>query len=337
MTTMADVAEAADVSTTTVSHVLNGTRPVSPEAQARVLAAVQRTGYRPNTIARSLARSRTQSLGLAISGLANPYFAAVVSSVEEVAGRAGHTLLLGDTHDDAELEWRLVRTLVDRRVDGLILSPSARAAERTLPFLAEQGLPVVLLDRLVSDAFDQIGTENEEATAGLVEHLAQMGHARIGLVIGQPELSTMVERVAGYRLGLRRSGLDVDDGLVAAGGARGESAERAAAGLLALSSPPTALVSASNVLTIEVMRAIRRAGRRVPEDVALVAFDDFDWADLFAPRLTVVAQPTAELGRRAVDLLLSRLADPALPPRTVRLPSTFVHRASCGHGLSGRR
>jgi LacI family transcriptional regulator len=330
MTTMADVARAAKVSTTTVSHVLNATRPVSPRTQERVLAAVERTGYSQNTIARSLARSRTQSLGLAVSGLANPSFAAVVAAIEAVAGRAGYTLLLADTHDDPELERRTVRSLVDRRVDGLVLSPSARAAEDTLPFLEAQSLPVVLIDRLVSPAFDQVGSEGEQATAQLVDHLAGHGHRRIGLVVGAPELATMAERIAGYEAGLRRNGLAADPALVAAGGAVGEHAREATAGLLALPSPPTALVSASNTLTIGLMRAIADRGLAVPGDVAVAAFDDFEWADLFAPRLTVVAQPTEALGRTAVELLLARIEDPARPPRTIRLPSSFVCRDSCG-------
>jgi LacI family transcriptional regulator len=332
MVTMADVARAADVSTTTVSHVLNGTRPVSPATVERVRAAIAQTGYSQNTIARALARARTQSLGLAINGLSNPYFTDVIAAVEEEAGRANHTLLLGDTHDDPEHELVIVRALVERRVDGLLLAPSPGAAEHALPYLAAQELPVVLLDRLIEGApLDQIGADNAEPTAELVDHLAALGHTRIGMVVGTAGLSTTDERVAGYRQGLARNGLPVDDALVVGGGSQREASRDAALRLLDLPDPPTAIISGNNAMTIGTMRALSERGLRVPDDIALVAFDDFEWADLFAPRLTVVRQPTAELGQRAVRMLLDRLADRSRPPQTVRLPTTFVHRNSCGH------
>ncbi|HWT23337.1 MAG TPA: LacI family DNA-binding transcriptional regulator [Solirubrobacteraceae bacterium] len=330
MATMEQVARLAGVSVTTVSHVLNGTRPASEATRRRVLAAVEQTGYRPNTIARALARARTQSLGLAISGLANPYFGDVIAAVEAEASRAGHTLLLGDTREDPAHELRIVHALLERRVDGLLLAPSPGAAEHVLPYLAAQAVPVVLLDRTPSEAFDQVASENEEPTAHLVEHLAALGHRRIAMIVGAPALTTTEERVRGYRLGMERAGVRADDALIAGGGSQRDVARAATHELLDRPDPPTALVSGNNFMTIGVMRALADRGLRVPEDIALVTFDDFEWADLFAPRLTAVAQPTGELGRRAVELLLSRMADPDLPPRTVRLPTTFVHRDSCG-------
>jgi LacI family transcriptional regulator len=330
MATMEDVARAAGVSTTTVSHLLNGTRPVSEATTARIRAAIEATGYSQNTIARALARARTQSLGLAISGLANPYFTDLISAVEQEATRAGHTLLLGDTHDDPEHELQIVRALVERRVDGLLLAPSAGAASLALPYLAGQSVPVVLLDRFASGELDQIGSENTEPTAQLVDHLAPRGHRRIAMVVGSPELSTTVERLEGYRLGLARNGLSFEPGLVVEGGSLREGARVATERLLDLAEPPTAIISGNNAMTIGVLEALQARGLQVPADMALVAFDDFEWAEFFSPRLTVIAQPTAALGERAVELLLSRLEDPQRPPRTIRLPATFVHRDSCG-------
>ncbi len=330
MATMSDVARLAGVSITTVSHVLNGTRPAGAATTRRVLEAVEQTGYTHNTIARALARQRTQSLGLAISGLANPYFTDLIAAVEAEAGRAGHTLLLGDTREDAEQELRIVQALAERRVDGLLLAPSPGARARALPYLETQDIPVVLLDRTPSEAFDQVASESEEPTAHLVEHLAGLGHRRIGMVVGLRALTTSEERVRGYHRGLERAGLAADPALVVDGGSQRDRARAATLALLDLPDPPTALVSGNNFMTIGVMRGLVDRGLRVPDDMALVAFDDFEWADLFAPRLTAVAQPTTELGERAVALLLSRIDDPGLPPRTVRLPTTFVHRDSCG-------
>jgi LacI family transcriptional regulator len=340
MVTMAEVGRLAGVSGATVSHVINGTRAVRPETARRVLAAVERTGYTPNTVARGLARARTQSIGLALSAVSNPYFIELVATIEAEAGRAGHMLLVGNTQEDPEQELRVVQGLLQRRVDGLLLAPTAGAGERVLRYLAGQSLPVVLLDRFVSAGLDEVGTENEQPTTRLVEHLAGLGHERIGMVAGFPGLSTTVERIRGYRMGLLRSGLDEDDALIAEGGWR-DAAFAATRRLLDLPQPPTALVSGTNHTTIDVLHVLAERTLRVPDDIALVAFDDFDWAELFAPRLTTIAQQTRTIGERAVQLLLSRIDDPTLPARHVRVDATFVHRDSCGcylgeHQVAGR-
>jgi LacI family transcriptional regulator len=329
MVTMVDVARLAGVSTTTVSHVVNGTRSVSPRTAARVLAAVERTGYSQNTIARALARSRTQSVGLALSGISNPYFIDLVAAIEGEAGRADHVLLLGDTHEDPDQELQVVQALVQRRVDGLLLAPTAGASERVLRYLAAQSLPVVLVDRFVSAGLDAVGTDNEVPTGQLVDHLAELGHRRIAMIAGFPGLSTTTERIRGYRMALLRNGLAEDDALIAQTGWR-DAARSATSRLLDLSDPPTALVCGANHTTIDVLHVLSERKLRVPDDIALVGFDDFDWADLFAPRLTAIRQRTREIGERAVSLLLSRIEDPTLAPRQERLSATFVHRDSCG-------
>src|SRR5829696_3008573 len=215
--TMADVARLAGVSVTTVSHVLNGTRPASERATRAVHAAIERTGYRPNTIARALARGGTQSLGLAISGLSNPYFTDVVAAIEAAAGRAGHTLLLGDTREEPEHELRIVRALAERQVDGMLLAPTVGALEHALPYLERQGVPVVALDRFVDAPLDQVGCDNEQPTARLAEHLIDSGHRRIAMVVGLRGLSTTEERVRGFRLALEAAGLEDDLALLAEG------------------------------------------------------------------------------------------------------------------------
>jgi LacI family transcriptional regulator len=333
MTTMAEVAKEAGVSITTVSHVLNRTRPVNAKTVERVQAAIERTGYRPHSIARGLAGARTHSIGLAISGISNPYLMDVVAAVEAEAAKHDHTLLLGDTHDEPQKELQMVEELLRRRVDGLLLAPSPEAEDNALRYLATQSAPVVLLDRFLPVPIDQVGTENEQPTAQLVEHLVELGHVRIGFVAGLERLSTTEERLDGYRAGLTQRGLPLDETLIAYGASQHETARIAAHDLLDLSSPPTALIAANNAMTIGVLHALRERGLRVPDDIALVAFDDLEWFDLFEPRLTVIAQPTHEIGATAVRLLLSRLDEPDREPRTVRLPASFVHRDSCGCGL----
>ncbi|MFG3661971.1 LacI family DNA-binding transcriptional regulator [Streptomyces sp. NPDC047706] len=335
MATMADVARSAGVSVATVSHVLNDTRPVLPRTRQAVLDAVDELGYTPNTLARSLVTSRTRSIGLAVSAISNPYFTEILQGVEATALERGYGLLIADPHDDPRHERKVVQLLHERRVDGLIVAPSPQPRE-LLSYLHRHQVPAVLLDRLVDDPadgtphFDQICAQGAEPVASLVSHLAELGHRRIGLVAGLRGLSTTAERITGYRHGLAAAGLPHDERLVVHGDSESAGGERATAALLSLASPPTALVTANNAMTIGALRALRTRGLSVPGDIALCCFDDFAWADLFSPRLTAIAQPSKELGAEAVRILLERLADAGRPARTVRLPCTFVHRSSCG-------
>jgi LacI family transcriptional regulator len=327
--TMVEVARRAGVSVSTVSHVINETRFVRASTREAVLSAIKKTGYVPNSVARSLTTARSRSLGLIMTVVTNPYFADVVQGVDEEARRSGYVLLLGDSHEEPDQELRLVRDLHQRRVDGLILAPSAES-RRALRYLRERSIPAVLIDRMADAGFSQVGTENVESTALLVRHLADVGHRRIGMVAGLKGLTTTRERVAGYRLGLERSQLEYDEGLVVDGGSFAEPAHSAVGRLLRLARPPTALVVGNNYMTIGTMAAIRDAGLDVPADVAVVAFDDFEWANLFSPRLTTMAQPCREMGASAVRLLLSQLRGPGQAPRSIRLAPRFVHRESCG-------
>ncbi|MEU9446566.1 LacI family DNA-binding transcriptional regulator [Streptomyces sp. NPDC048304] len=350
MPTMADVARSAGVSVATVSHVLNGTRPVLPHTRQAVLDAIDALGYTPNTLARSLVTSRTRSIGLAVSAISNPYFTEILQGVEAAALEAGYSLLIADPHDDPEHERKVVQLLHERRVDGMIVAPSARPRE-LVGYLRRHSVPTVFLDRMIgadmlegTDTgagagaaapedgpwYDQVCAESAGPTARLVTHLAGLGHRRIGLVAGLPGLSTTGERVSGFRDGLTAAGLAFDERLLVSGNSESAGAEQATAALLALPDPPTALVTANNAMTIGALRALRRHRLSVPDDIALCCFDDFTWADLFSPRLTAIAQPSRELGGEAVRVLLDRLDDPRRPARTVRLPCAFVHRTSCG-------
>jgi LacI family transcriptional regulator len=330
MITMADVARHAGVSVSTVSHVINETRVVKEETRRRVLDSIKDTGYIHNTIARSLVSGSTKTVGLAISAITNFYFADIVTAIEVEVARAGYTLLLADTHDDPGTELRVVAALHQRRVDGVLFAPATGPRGRALRYLHEVEVPTVLVDRCASSRFDQIGTENVDATTELVSHVAGHGHVRIGLVSGHSGLRTTIERLDGYRKGLERHGIPADDQLVISGNSNADDAEKAVRALFDRIDPPTALVVANNHMTIGVMRALGRLGIRVPDDLALAAFDDFEWAEHFRPRLTTVAQPIAEIGSGAVRMLLERVADPRRKPRTVRLAPRFMRRESCG-------
>ncbi|MEW2134251.1 LacI family DNA-binding transcriptional regulator [Streptomyces sp. NPDC005435] len=333
MRTMADVARHAGVSVATVSHVLNATRPVRPATRDAVLRAIEELGYIHNSLARSLVTSRTHSVGLAVSAISNPYFTEILQGVEAEALATGYGLLIADPHDDPAHELSVVRMLHERRVDGVIIAPSAEPSA-LLDYLGRAAVPAVFLDRLVDEsdqpAYDQVCAEGAAPVRALVEHLAALGHRRIALVAGLAGLSTTTERVEGYRDGLRAAGLPYDPGLLAHGNSASEGARLAAGRLLSGPARPTALIAANNAMTIGALQALREARLRIPEDVALVSFDDFEWADLFSPSLTAVRQPSRELGALALRLLLERLDAPERAARTVRLPCAVVHRTSCG-------
>ncbi len=330
MATMADVARRAGVSISTVSHVVNGTRLVKSSTREAVLGAIQETGYTHNAVARSLVTASTKTVGLAICGISNFYFANIIAAIEQAMGRAGYTLLLTDTHDDPKLEFEVVEALHQRRVDGLFIAPVAGRDSVTLHHLLRLGVPTVLVDRFASDRFDQVGTENRDAMAGLVRHMAKLGHHRIGMISGIPGLQTTEERVDGYRDGLEAAGLEFDPALAQSGYSHADPAEGVVYQLLSMNDPPTALVVANNHMAIGALRALRGREVKIPEDIAFASFDDFEWAELVRPRLTAIAQPIEQIGVEAARMMLSRISDPKQEPRAIRLKPTFMHRESCG-------
>ena len=327
MTTMLDVARAAGVSQSTVSHVINGTRAIAPRTEAAVRKAIEDTGYVHDDIARSLRSRRTNTIGVATSAISNIYFAEVVSAVERAATALQRIVMLVDTHDEPEREYDAVRTFVSRRVDGIVLAPSADPG-RTLDLLHRRNVPTVLLDRFpeIEHSCDMVGVSNVEPTAQLVDLLARAGHTSIGFVAGLRGLATSEERLEGFRRGLARNGLP--EGPVAEGMSSGAQARAATRELLADADRPTALVSANNAMTLGVLQAVGDAGLAVPADLSLACFDDLPWADLLSPRLTVAAQPLAEIGQRAMQMLHERIDDPGLPQRVVRLEPTLHPRDS---------
>ncbi len=330
MATMDDVARIAKVSTSTVSHVLNGTRKVRPATVRAVEAAIQALGYIPNTLARSLARSTSNTIGVAISALSNHYFSETVHAIETECAKHGIMMLYVDTRDDPEQELRAVKALHHRRVDGILLAPSADPQHLALEYLRANDIPAVLVDRLMAQGFDQVGVENKKSSQQLVSHLVEHGHRRIALIAGRAGLTTTDERIDGYRAALAAAGLPFDAALLVNGESASEPARSATRHLLSLAEPPTAIMAANNLMTIGAMHALRDARIDVPEQIALVGFDDFDWADFFVPRLTVMAQPVKELGMRAVKLLMKRIEEPDGKKQTVRLAPTLRVRNSCG-------
>jgi LacI family transcriptional regulator len=335
VTTMAEVAQRAGVSVTTVSHVLNKTRKVAPETEELVLRAVAETGYRHNLAARALATQSTDTIGLAMSVVTNPYFAELVRDVERLLRRSGYTMILADTNDDPAVEADVIDHLLARRVSGLIVSPLEGDAQLTesLRKLLDDGFPLLFLDRRSTLPADQVYSECVDSTYHLTAHLAAQGHRRIGYVQGGLASMSAHDRLAGHRKAVAELGLDDDPRLVIAGESDERITEqRVTAHLTTADEPATALVVSNNQMTLGTLRAIQQCRLKVPRDIAMVCYDDFEWADLFDPRITAMAQDAATLAATAVDLLLSRINAPDRPPQAVTVPATFHHRDSCGCG-----
>jgi len=327
---MSDVARAANVSMSTVSHVLNGTRKVHPDTVRNVNQAVEAVGYIRNSLARSLARSSSGAIGVAIATLSNYYFSETVRAIEAACAKSGLMMILVNTQKDPEQELKAVKALHERRVDGIVLASEYDPENRVFNYLKANNIPTVLIDRLLSTSFDQVGVENKQSSQELIAHLIKLGHRRIGMVSGRLTQSSSLERIDGYRAALAEAGIAYDEQLVCCGESAIAPAMEATRRLLALEHPPTAIMTANNLMTIGAMQALRAAGLEVPKDIALVGFDDFDWADAFSPRLTVMAQPLEELGAQAVKLLLKRIKQPDGRRQTLRLKPSLIQRDSCG-------
>ncbi|MFF5771296.1 LacI family DNA-binding transcriptional regulator [Streptomyces californicus] len=330
-----DVAAEAGVSVATVSRVLNGHPSVSQEARTRVLAAVEALGYRPNAVARSLRTAQTRTLGLVISDVLNPYFTELARFVEEEARALGYSVIIGNADERPDLQDHHVRTLIDRRIDGLLVSP----ADGGTPLLREvalSGTPMVFVDRWIPGIdVPVVRADGTGAVRDLVAHLHGLGHRRLAIIAGPAATTTGDERVEAFRGALRDHGLALPDAYIGQGDFQAASGRRATERFLELAEPPEVVFAADNLMALGALDAIRARGLRVPDDIALAAFDDIPWFVHTGPPITAVAQPTADLARAAVRALADRIE--GRTPQSVTLPARLVVRRSCGEAAPNER
>ena len=324
-----DVAHRAGVSSATVSRVLANKPHVSEKMRRRVLEAVQDLEYQPSRVARSLRTQRTAIIGLIISDIQNPFFTSLVRAVEDVAYEHKYGVFLCNSDEDIEKERLYIELLSAERVAGVVISPT-RETDNPSRKLVEVDIPVVAVDRRMLDLeVDTVITDNVGAAFDIVSHLISGGYRRIAAVVGPPTTTTGRERLEGYSQALKAHGLPVLSHLVRTGLPKETLGYQFTGELLDLPEPPTALFTGNNSLTVGALRAIHERGLRIPDDIALVAFDEMDWMSLVRPTLTVVAQPTYELGQTAADLLLKRIEDGNRAIQEVMLKPTIFIRQSC--------
>jgi LacI family transcriptional regulator len=329
MTTIADVAREAGVSAATVSRVLNGTATVSSDRADRVREAAERLRYQPSGPARALRRQRTTLWAAIVADIENPFFTSMLRGVEDIAQRESHRLVLCNSDEDVDKEAAYIDVAIADRMAGVIIAV-ASTTRSSVQALIDADIPVVAVDRDVRNpAVDAVLVDNRLGARHATEHLLDGGASRVACITGPSRLSNAETRLAGYRDALAERGVALDPDLVRRADFREDGGHRAACSLLDGPAPPDAIFVTNNLMTLGALRALRERGCAVPDDVTLVGFDDAPWTSLVTPPLSVVAQPTAEIGRQAAELLAS--AGSGRPARRIVLAPTLVVRESSRH------
>jgi LacI family transcriptional regulator len=335
--TIHEVARAAGVSVATVSRVVNNaSNRVRPDTRARVMTAVARLRYQPNLVARGLRKRVTRTIGLIVPDISNPFFPAIARGIEDVASRAGMGVLLCNTYEDLSKERAYLSLLDNRMVDGLIFA-TVGANTAHLRMLRRRGVPVVLVARAPGGVgIDAVLVDNRRGARDATSHLISLGHSDIAFIGGPASLPVATERRAGYEDAMTAAGMPVSPALVCDGRFRADGGAAAVAALVERRVAFSAIVAANDLMAIGAMEELRRHGRRLPRDVAIVGFDDITFASLVEPRLTTVAQPKYRMGCLAMERLLDLLGGGDRRPRRLVLEPKLVVRESCGVRLRRR-
>lgn len=329
-----EVAKRANVSTATVSHVINGTRYVTNETKSRVLEVMKELKYHPNSVARSLRSKQSKIIGLMVPILPNDtssfFFMSVAQGIESVLMEKGYSLFLSNSKDDITTEQEQVKVFNSQLIDGLIMAPTYED-HTYLDSLMTNAYPVVFIDRKPKDAQgDCVLTEGANGAYEAVAHLISRGHTRIGFVTGSLGLTTSDERLAGYKKALTDNGIQVDEQLIQVADSSYSSFDSGYRLTEALISKHriTALFVANNVMTMGSLHYLQENNIQVPNNIAIIGFDDYEWAKITRPALSMVKQPSFELGETAAKILLERIEQPDDEYKEVRLPTELIIRGS---------
>jgi LacI family transcriptional regulator len=328
MATIKDVAREAGVSPATVSRWMNGRLVVKPSTADRITAAVRNLRYAPSLVARSLVTKESRTIGLLLADISNPFFASLARSVEDAAQQRGYAVIVCNSDSNPEKEASYVRLLRRKYIDGVLFlsnSPGGSGLKEAL----EEKIPIVVVDEAIEGVrAPGVFIDNAQGAYAAVKHLIALGHRRIGHITGPPVYSTPL-RLHGYRRALEDHGLSFEPTLVREGDFQTEGGRRAAWTLINLAQRPSAIFAGNDLMALGAMQAAWEAGLRVPEDLAIVGFDDIPLASCLVPPLTTVAQPVSQMGRVAVDILVRRIERKPVRQRTI-LSCTLRIRQSCG-------
>ncbi len=326
---MRDVAALAGVATMTVSRVLNDSAPVTQGVRERVLDAISRLKYQPNPVARSLRRARSNSIGIIVPNFYDPFFASCAHEVSVVAKKYGYFVTVTASDESTEEEYKGANTMLMNHVEGIVVIPAAAGKPR-LDAPEFRATHIVSLDRPVKGVVTHsVLVENRKGAEQGIQHLIGHGHKRVGFLGLSEKLFTLKTRYEGYCHTMVKNGLEAGDFF---GCLNEDEAYEAIGRMMDVAEPPTAIFTANNVTTRNVLCALNRHKLRIPRDLAVVGFDDFEMADILNPPVTVVRQPIRELGRVGAELLIALLQGRKVAPskRSIVLPVELVIRESCG-------
>lgn len=327
--TIVDVARESGVSYSTVSRALNGYEFVKPATRDKVMRAAQKLGYVPNQQARSLAGGRSNLIGILVPGLDNGYITEIIRGIDEELANSGYNLILYTTHRHHGRESTYVATIMNGAADGLMLIVPFISDDYTKA-LREQNFPFVLIDQSDTTGKSSIvNATNWQGAYDATKYLIELGHERIGFITGLMELTSAVDRLAGYKAALADHHIPLQDEWIVQGDFWERGGYLATQTLLDLPTPPTAIFASNDLLAFGAMDAVRQHGLSIPDDISLVGFDDIPQASLVYPTLTTVRQPLDKMGRLAVKMLLEHISSPEYSPYTATLATELIIRDSC--------
>lgn len=327
--TMRDVAQLAGVSSTTVSHVFNNTRHVEETTREKVWEAAKKLRYQPSMVARSLTTKRTNTIGVIVADLSDAFFGQVMESVGETLCRVDYGIIVCDTKQEPGKEELYLNLLIRQCVDGIIAMSTSQKWE-ALTIADDLGIPLVFVDRTFSD-FDRpfVGVDNFHGAYMGAMHLIESGWRDIGILVGLQHLSTMRDRLAGFKQAMVDSNIDLPQDWIQVCPLSVEGARQSAIRLLSPERRPKALLLCNNLLGLGTLLAIRELNLNCPSDIALVGFDDLPWATVSEPPLTVIRQPAPQIGHKAATLILDLLSEQALEQQSYIFDCELVLRQSC--------
>lgn len=328
--TLKEVALQAGVSTATVSNVLNGKKYVSNEVKEQVHSAMQSLNYQPNIIAKSLRIQESRIIGLLISDIANPFFSSVVRGIENELAANDYNILLCNTDSSVEKEREYLEGLIGKRIDGLVVSSAGNTGDY-FRSLERTGVPIVFLNRCPEFMnCDVIMTNNTSGAYSATEHLIRHGYSKIAIINGPTSISTGKDRLTGYRRALEDYGMDEQESLVKTGQFDYQSGYEKMKELLEQDYKPDAVFISNNSMTLGGYKYIKEKGIRIPEQLAVIVYDDPEWAELVDPPITSVRQQTYELGVQAAKLIMASIKDKKTKRDIMYMDTSLIIRESCG-------
>jgi DNA-binding LacI/PurR family transcriptional regulator len=328
--TMRDVAHKAGVSKSTVSHVINGTRFVEPETKQRVEQVIAELGYRPSIVARSLTTNRTKTIGIIVSDTSNHFFGELIRGIENILRSQDYSLLVCNTDETLELEEHYLNLLLAQQVDGIIAAATSQYW-KALDYVEMKNLPLVFVDRAFEgmDTRHYVGVDNFAGAYLGTQHLINCGYQRIGALAGFQRLSSMRDRLAGFKQALQDHNIPLREEWIVESPLSPEGGKEAARHILSQPDRPEALLVSNNFLSLGTLLTLNDLGLNCPRDIGLVCFDDHPWAAVSDPPLTVIQQPVLDIGERAAQILLSLLNSEEVEESKHLLACELIVRKSC--------